>query len=750
MGYIYIIYSRANFFIFRKHFNMYKSFISSIALLSLLTTSSIVCAFEEGDLLPLETMAGSAPTTTQVPPSIISEDPDSFSLIALPISRSVVASAPIPSYPPISSVVSLIEFNQRLTQYVRGEDFDSLVGVLVGYPSLLMESPDTNTLNSYSSNRAYALRAMYDYLTNIQLKGESRTVYFCTLLIKHIKENLQKDSNSPFDEFVMLALAGKCFYKLSAYLHLPIFSNIPNRKEKSLRSALLNFENALKKVKDLTDIDRKCLESQVIETSIHSDAFNCSSMLSMIVEPSQQEDLLGTAARHRKKLEDTVLYKDTEQVWELTMLTLQKRRVESRMRNTNSSAAQAFYNEHLKTKSKEADSLLTSMYFRGETPPHWATQDLRLRPQLKELNEQLVRVTSSKPEGWSLHIKQYIIDTENTIKEALPETRRNNLQAIYGAYFAVLNFGLKEYSLQLLVEVAAFIDLNDLDEALKRIDIYKQFSLLTHDTLNSYYKGLEACIKNLQGDSKELQKWIKEREKKSKKKEQEKRKKQERKAALIKEDLAVKAADQKLRDEKQDLRDQKTKRTSSPTPQKIQDQSTTQDVIATGLSSQEEKAAKIKRHEEAKKQKAALQLQEEIKEESPPQLEVPYQDFSQALRFSAIPDLPTEIEGLKSLARKVDLQIVNGSWKCTREEIINYFRSFGCTLSMGKGSHEKLRLPPHVWHGETLVGIITELEDVLSLPKWTDTVPLYLRKQILSMREKAITLHTQGQPSVAE
>ncbi len=92
------------------------------------------------------------------------------------------------------------------------------------------------------------------------------------------------------------------------------------------------------------------------------------------------------------------------------------------------------------------------------------------------------------------------------------------------------------------------------------------------------------------------------------------------------------------------------------------------------------------------------------------------------------------LEELTSRPAAVDASILDGTWNFTRSEFVTYVEALECSVREARGSHLVVSLPD----GSFGMLMLENGEGaILTLPKWDSrSVPFYLRKQILGLREK--------------
>ncbi|MBL0941340.1 MAG: hypothetical protein IBJ00_01215 [Alphaproteobacteria bacterium] len=278
--------------------------------------------------------------------------------------------------------------------------------------------------------------------------------------------------------------------------------------------------------------------------------------------------------------------------------------------------------------------------------------------------------------------------------------------------------------------------------------VYEKVSLLEYLEQKCYgntrvvTRYIIAAMDNLMGNHEKWLAFEKEVEKKAqklkKKKQRAKLKKRQALVELINQDLE---ANTKLKEEKDDLKDKSIAELSA---QKVayQDPSLSMEVnMWQDNNSQESKAVKLERHEEAVKQREtkAKKDKEKITEEKnilSPSKVLPKETLDPVLPevFSL-----TKLYNLTGLAEVIDNNIEQNHWKFTLEDLQHYYEAMGCHYKASKGSHKKLAMPKAtlVTQGENLITIMNEFKGTFTLPQWKDKhVPYYLRTQILVARKK--------------
>ena len=170
-------------------------------------------------------------------------------------------------------------------------------------------------------------------------------------------------------------------------------------------------------------------------------------------------------------------------------------------------------------------------------------------------------------------------------------------------------------------------------------------------------------------------------------------------------------------------------------------------VIDKGISDQQRRSEKNQRHQEHLKQREE-NIREKNEKKRSETVESSHKksdlDEKSSLDITITPqenniNIPSFLTGL---ALKVNQEIENDTWKFTKDQLQYYFEVLGCTAHSGKGSHTKISFPKmiHITYENHFITLIGEEGGALTLPRWEDKVPSYLKKQISLARQKIFQL----------
>jgi len=293
-----------------------------------------------------------------------------------------------------------------------------------------------------------------------------------------------------------------------------------------------------------------------------------------------------------------------------------------------------------------------------------------------------------------------------------------------------------------------FLYAGDIEGALERVIILAQLEQKKLGNNSLLTLCMRAAIKNMNGDHEEWeafeQKLISTHKQGQEKKKDAKKRKQQQHVAQIKEHQESLPSPDSKSEHKEEVRPQTQTTTTTTT--------TTTPQSETSVDPKVEKEERRKRHEEAEIRRA-----EQRKHLASLGIEPDAQTTTTTTTTTPItpPDSEDEDSDLRirdffqltSGAMDVDEEIENNTWKFTRDELMNYFQSMGCDDKEG-AKHKKQPFLPKAFiisYEGTTITILNDLGGALSLPRWdgstgNGTVPHYLRKQILTARDKLLAL----------
>lgn len=589
---------------------------------------------------------------------------------------------------------------------------------------------DRTALEDFYFSRARAAVCLYRYLAETHKEDLPVAQKYHRDALAFIEQYLGKragidrshmTAEQAYRKFLMLHLAGQVYHQLGELLPSTSTDNSPSQ-ENTWPKALGYCEKALDMLDDISTYDRENINT----ASIHNLAFEISYHLCCL---TSLQEFFHKTEQHLNALCKTDFYEEANKKYRALINARKISILKQRAAKASTPLARQKLNRQVTARFQDNLEILHE-------------EDLFTRNIF-----QIHTLLSSRTEDWATQVIQLITEIEDTIRPFLPDADRTDLRKVYTPLFKDPTHTENLYSAMEGI-LAAFVHQDaDLQRALDRTEVFAHFLPQENDNLISLFKYIRATLKNLQGEPQELNALI---ERKEKKRAQRAKKKKAHQLAKITEAVAQKEEEQRLREEREAALAQKANRVSPPplvaTPQ------LPELPYAVTTSHQEELEEKLKRHQEAMAQRendrlrieAEKRRQEELSQaSSAPALP---SDFYTTTSVSPIETIP--IEGLKSALRRVDNEITENSWSCTRDDIVHYFEGLGCIWDSGKGSHERIKLP-RLTHQDMLVGIFAELEDALTLPKWTDTVPFYLRPQIRAMRAKVIALNSEKLVPVA-
>ena len=159
-------------------------------------------------------------------------------------------------------------------------------------------------------------------------------------------------------------------------------------------------------------------------------------------------------------------------------------------------------------------------------------------------------------------------------------------------------------------------------------------------------------------------------------------------------------------------------------------------------SSAEEKLEKLERHDRAEQMRKEEETKKSTAKTISPDKDITINNKvdSEKIVDDSLKLSLQELYDLKGVAKKVDQEIEDGTWKITREQLQQYFEAMGCLYKPGNsGSHNKLALPKstHVEHDGQIISIFIDAGGALTLPPWEKGyIKHYLKPQVLAAREK--------------
>lgn len=400
------------------------------------------------------------------------------------------------------------------------------------------------------------------------------------------------------------------------------------------------------------------------------------------------------------------------------------------------------------------------------------TKRLRLRQDLNDLKN-VEKDNSLNDANMGARIEKIIgkaRDIEQNIAKKLGISSENNnlekletLKKIYNVYKNICDKEAQALE-DLFNYVASFIKAGYLDEAIKRTEVIMDLSKENKE-FSSMARILHATIKNFMGDYQEWEDLAKKaneiRENNEKKKENKNRRKRLGRANIIQQSIEAERLSQA------NITTEVAKQEKPKTQNKVMAQKSEApsleltpfyNVTTTTTTSEEERRAQRERHEEneAKRanekanQKAAKKEVTKFISVKPEKQELNRDELLNEMVIKNARKPLADLYELKegSTAEKVDSQIVGNSWKFTRQELYAYLEAMGCKYSQHATSHMRITLPEYssFKRGNDSIFIDTDLSKTdlvrasfggaLTLPRWENVVPHYLRKQILKGRER--------------
>jgi len=310
--------------------------------------------------------------------------------------------------------------------------------------------------------------------------------------------------------------------------------------------------------------------------------------------------------------------------------------------------------------------------------------------------------------------------------------------------------------------ITAFIRGGQLEEALARAEALADLEKEKTGEESFKTKYFIAFLKNLMGDSQDLLAIIRAgEERKARKKAATKTAKEKKRLQNIHALQQKRVEEQAERESREAVRQQTLQaaaRVASSHPtfsvKKEMLEPATDHLIS--VSDTQAKVEKLQRHLKAEALRAAAEpsRDDEALRVSP---------SSSAASSSAEMSSPSRVEStlaplrpairLAPATRRVDEEITGNTWRITRPQLERYFADMGCQIATGKGSHKKIVFSDTLViekDGELIMILNDSGGGALTLPQWNDDVPYYLRKQILSAREKLSNLIDKGGISMEE
>ena len=352
-----------------------------------------------------------------------------------------------------------------------------------------------------------------------------------------------------------------------------------------------------------------------------------------------------------------------------------------------------------------------------------------------------------------------------------------DFQNIYTHYATQSRSSLSEIYLELIQHILIFVEAGDLAGAAQRSEAL--CSLIPGkgpDHFIVHY--VDALIQNLRGNfepllalNEALEAKRKEQEKAKKAKTDKKRQKRAEQAALDSKAQQEQRAITEASHAEKDARKAEKKKAKVVSAQQATARSVAEVFDPAPLSAEQTRERQA-RHEaaqalrEAGAERTPSASSEEIISEKPSPSPQELREAREAILQRVLGGDPTplsELFTLKGTPKKVEKEIIEGTWKFTRKEFHQYLEVLGCTESRMRGSHETISLPEmiYVTKGPDIIMVLSErdassaspgaasaaaadpistpqvLGGSLTLPPWDGkNVPLYLREQILKARER--------------
>ncbi|MDP5012371.1 MAG: hypothetical protein NWQ29_01530, partial [Alphaproteobacteria bacterium] len=170
------------------------------------------------------------------------------------------------------------------------------------------------------------------------------------------------------------------------------------------------------------------------------------------------------------------------------------------------------------------------------------------------------------------------------------------------------------------------------------------------------------------------------------------------------------------------------------------------------ISTVQSKAEKRWRHEEAQRKKVIeAEAAYEDSFSTDKKLSASASDTSESDNEISASKL-SELYNLRGVALAVNDKIEAGSWDFTRHDLVAYYEAMGCEKRSGKGSHEVIEFANSFMFSKDgeVITVLSDFGGALTLPRWEDTVPYYLRKQIQVAQEKLARLAQKATHGLAK
>ncbi len=350
-------------------------------------------------------------------------------------------------------------------------------------------------------------------------------------------------------------------------------------------------------------------------------------------------------------------------------------------------------------------------------------------------------------------IREQIRLLETTISNELDLSEETPLIEILGIVYNYLSEVSAENDLKnsFRAYVLGFGKHADIDGAIDRLEIIRQIQVKKLGQVDILNRILLARLKVLRGEPDEWLALEQENMTKANKKNEKKRRQKAKKR--LAHASAITASIEQTKEEQdkkaQQLEEQKTNLEAARMREKVSSDKGKEEASdfyddsahETYVRRQQEKQEKLERHERALQARAE---QERMASAEPAFLEEVVASQPEEEESNIDEDLQiSELYHLTGVAAEVESQIVNNTWKITREDLEQYFVAMNCVYKEGKGSHGKLQLPKsmHVEKDGEVVTIFIESGGAMTLPPWDKGyLPDYLKKQVLAAREKLRTL----------
>ena len=313
------------------------------------------------------------------------------------------------------------------------------------------------------------------------------------------------------------------------------------------------------------------------------------------------------------------------------------------------------------------------------------------------------------------------------------------LQNIYREYQKI--FGSEKFLSAYCQYPLAFLYAGDIDGALARVNAFESVSGESDETPNALSRCVAALVKSLHGNYADLLALQEEASdivaQRNAARQQNRKKAHSAKVDSIgraQKELAEAAAARSKAEGIVEERRRERMISRSQAGDIAGGSVTYYDLVSTGAS----KAEKKLRHEKAQHKKMAEAAYEDSSRDHEKISVMPASsDTSES--DSEISTLKlSELYNLSGVARDVNEKIEAGSWDFTRQDLVAYYVAMGCEKRSGRGSHEVVEFGSSFAFSKDgeLITVLSDFGGALTLPRWDDTVPHYLRKQIQVAREK--------------